>query len=573
MHGHGSPWLFLVYMVIGHLAHYAQAISVYDCNDPSATIRSIDLTGPAPCPDPDADYNDPVNTSAQIIRTPTRHSTLAYLCTVKRSSIVTPATATDPADPSPASPFWETAVPITGDNCRRTITNAFIELPIGPQSLFIPAPLGQTSSFKFYTNGNCLRDMCHTTNFTSNGFTYNDSYEHTTLRVHVRAVTGTIDRADGTITFNTGQSTYIENGALIDPIAGTFIWDYRTPTGCPQPTTELFAGNVTVYRHKQLGLLDAVVRTQLPNSSYYISLFIIAELTTCRARCFTTQIPDILVCIPSGHHHAAKRISPGAMSEQRHDDLSSRAHSALWSAAVHHSSIDAKVSLQEACHVARFSHFSNLAALTGPPEIRRGALLALFGPGYKSYWAGAVAYVIQCMPTEANVAAFPDCTHEIPVNFQNRTWFVDPLSWTLSDTPTIIPCSPIMPASWRIGERWFCRSGPHRFACTAPAQLRSTAASIHFSAETRFRMSNIFSPTQITAHQQFLRVMDSGRTYTSPAPTSSKLPAIVPVPHVGPDGIIYGSYRPSSTNSPSTRRPRYDTINYGRERRDTIDEV
>ncbi len=62
------------------------------------------------------------------------------------------------------------------------------------------------------------------------------------------------------------------------------------------------------------------------------------------------------------------------------------------------------------------------------------------------------------------------CTQEIPVTYQGRDAYVEPLSLVVQRSATPVKCKKKTPPRWRIGKEWIC-GYPEIRPCNGPGQL------------------------------------------------------------------------------------------------------
>jgi hypothetical protein len=133
---------------------------------------------------------------------------------------------------------------------------------------------------------------------------------------------------------------------------------------------------------------------------------------------------------------------------------------------------------QEAiCQVERKSLFNKLQALASGNKY---ALHDIYGPGFKIYLSGSVAYVAQCIPVEARVYDPVNCTQEIPAEIGSKEFgnvtkkYANAQTMILQDFPTRVPCTKEYPPKWKIEGQWYCSYPSVRECNNAPTQLNLT---------------------------------------------------------------------------------------------------
>ncbi|XP_058461096.1 uncharacterized protein LOC131436404 [Malaya genurostris] len=91
-------------------------------------------------------------------------------------------------------------------------------------------------------------------------------------------------------------------------------------------------------------------------------------------------------------------------------------------------------------------------------------------PRYTAVVAGEVLHILECKPVYVTYRTSERCYQEIPVNYNNATMFLTPVTRILQKRGTEIDCTPILPAKFRFGNRWYTTDGRLR-ETTSPNKL------------------------------------------------------------------------------------------------------
>jgi hypothetical protein len=94
---------------------------------------------------------------------------------------------------------------------------------------------------------------------------------------------------------------------------------------------------------------------------------------------------------------------------------------------------------------------SQAAGREGP-----GGIARLFGIGHLLLRSGGAAYVARCRMVVVELRNHTTCTQEIPVTYQGRDAYVEPLSLVVQKSATPVKCRSKTPPRWRIGREWIC---------------------------------------------------------------------------------------------------------------------
>lgn len=71
------------------------------------------------------------------------------------------------------------------------------------------------------------------------------------------------------------------------------------------------------------------------------------------------------------------------------------------------------------------------------------------------YTAIVAAEVLECKPVFVTYESKEDCYQEIPVKYNNRSMFMAPVTRILQLRGTEMDCTPLLPAKFTIGGRWY----------------------------------------------------------------------------------------------------------------------
>lgn len=173
----------------------------------------------------------------------------------------------------------------------------------------------------------------------------------------------------------------------------------------------------------------------------------------------------------------------------------------------------------EICENRRGTASARLEAIAGsnnPYSLRK-----TFGRGHLVVKAGATAYVTTCLPVEVIPTVYHNCTEEIPVLFRNKTVFVDPLSFVIRSTGTVVVCNDIAPPRWEIAGAWYC-SYPDIRECHTPRLLPIDPVNISTSWTTSTGLGrSIYSEEQIRSFNEFKESAGTRSAYLADAASTS----------------------------------------------------
>ena len=486
----------------------------YDCEAPSTTVTKIDLTEPRICATAASHYSAPVDIVVEVIQTDLERSVEILACKAYTTKVVTRC-GLDSISYGSHTSVLRRPIEISVSACRNALMM---------ESLFLagrafPIEVNKMHMVEFFSHGALdQNNHCATEAFTSGGIKYDNSYETTRVEYRVRRITARLDSDRDELVLIDGLRVRYSDGQASDVAYGTMSWEVAA-SDCETGLSKIFHGPAKLFKvdATPTSVLNALVMIDFERRTGGFTLR--AVKTTCRRTVFSTQTPGLAILIVQEHERGMEEVlfRPEALSDYlaattQRDFLYLRSQMSLFQklAAIN----------RLICENTRAVLFNTLndAAHGNPYSFR-----SIFGRGHQILRGSAAAYVIRCAPVDVEVAPFPNCTSELPVrrNGSNRTEFLDALSFTLSGTPTIYPCSDLVESSFKIGSRWLCRSSGSPRACSPPTQLDiDVAGEITLAEDLGAQLGNgLYSAEQLSAHRLFLR------TYQARSPIVSKLAA------------------------------------------------
>ena len=493
----------------------AATITGYDCHHEDTLFSAVSLQSPAKCPDIESNYDKPVRQDFQILQTmealPLGRS---YRCQLRVSKVVNRCSDIGSKIYGTHFPLWNQVIKISEKDCkeayrRRTLTYE------GKKMTF---DLGEPVQFSYWSHGHVDTDgYCYWKDkFFSEGVIYTWSVQQVMASLLVEDVSGTYDVLEDKVTFPTlGLSGNYAPRMMQDWEAGTLIWEKPSAEDCSKTVSEVYRGPAWVHkRSAQMGeYQDAIILINSTSTNQYAGLVIKELNRPCGHICYRTHIPQLSIC--------PWTTESDEMGNGKRDDLfnpSADTARVNIQTQLGHMHFGTHLEVSEAfrqvsqtlCELDRKILGNKLQAIAG--ESTPYALMDLYGPGYTSYIAGAVAYIAKCVPVQLARAEYANCTHEIPVKYNGNPMFMNPITRIIQRHPTELPCSDVMQVRWQLtGDKWFC-AGPQIRNCESPLLLEPLAPKKMDVDFTTGMGRGIYTDDQLRAHQRF----DNSRTSRVP---------------------------------------------------------
>lgn len=93
-------------------------------------------------------------------------------------------------------------------------------------------------------------------------------------------------------------------------------------------------------------------------------------------------------------------------------------------------------------------------------------------PGYTARISGEIIYITQCKATSVSYLPMPNkCYQEIPVSYDNKTYFIQPRTKLLTQIGTELKCNPITRPVFRLEDGWYTTAADSMIRVAAPEEL------------------------------------------------------------------------------------------------------
>ena len=504
----------MLLLVLAAALQVAGALTVYDCDRPVHSVQAVDLMNPKECPSPERDYQPPQLHRAIIIQTDPGSTNFGFQCLITRSRDVTYC-GVDSWTGVTESPIWEERVELTGKQCREIVETGEFKT----EGQVFKTPVNSYTTHSYYSHGKVATsgyyaNRCETTAFYRGDKYFDNHYEITKRKVTIKNITGSVDLAEGQVTFQNGLRAPVGQLVMQDEFEGTIVWD-KKEHHCEEEISLVYQGQAEVHRRRDRGdsWKDALLMVKDQNRQQFAGFVLQSEKVKCNQKCHTTQLRGLLVCLYNAWENPPTDLKFKPVNEPNKADL--QAQMAFLHITTQLQFYNKFTQFSSAlCELRRSQLVTKLQAIIGANNPY--SLTELYGPGHMIVKAGLAAYVIRCARVEATKAEYKNCTEEVPVMINGTLRFADPYSWVVQNLPTVLPCSAISPVRWSIHGRWFCAT-PCVHSCDPPTQLNVTVGG-DLDREDSTRRDDalnalgggLYSPEQLQQNRAF-RISQSSR--------------------------------------------------------------
>lgn len=481
----------------------ATSLQVFDCQHPEVTYKVIDLVQPATCPDPINDYAPEQESTIQILQVGTAVPVAGFLCHVTITKEVTRC-GLDSITYGTTWPVWKQQWQIDPSACRKAVDTGRLKVD---NDLYTLRP-GEQHTFTHYSHGSFDTDgRCKVASFSTGGRSYSKSVERTIIDIELKHIHGTYNTAHGKVKFANGVMGNFKDGIVRDAYVGTILWNNTEPD-CESSVSPIYHGKAKI--HRRLGdgkrLTGSIVVVQNKTTNQFAGLVLKEAIATCGVHAYTTQLNGLVVYLLRSNDSPILNDYKPNFDIQRADLGSQISYLHVTT----NLRMERKFEeiLAELCDLDRKTLYNKLQAVA---DHNPYALLDLYGHGHQVHVAGAVAYVLSCVPVEASRVAHKNCTVEIPVMVNDTARFADPLTYVLREFANVIPCSSTMPVRWLIQQLWYCVT-PSTITCGTPVRLNLTTVQLEQEDHDDFLLglgAGAFTEDQKAENARYLFAADA----------------------------------------------------------------
>lgn len=286
-------------------------------------------------------------------------------------------------------------------------------------------------------------------------------------------VSVSISHMDGSVSFEDdalhvpgGVKCRYSKGTCEDSHLGEMFWDTIPSDVCSaEKVNVLFTGWSNVSESKGVESTSKIYTVN--NGDMLFSLRITGKYNLCNLDSYTTEHPKLIVVRSQGQafYHKKKRITPSKM------DLFTYVNSKF----VHierniQTNMEAlyKTIIRQSCELERHVLKTRLhIAGQNPNEF---ALLTMESLGYTGMVVGEVVYISKCMPVHVTIRKADTCYKELPVLYNNQTYFMVSKYHLLQKHGEQIDCNSIYNGMYKLEGKWY-RTYPTIHDTQAPQQL------------------------------------------------------------------------------------------------------
>lgn len=315
--------------------------------------------------------------------------------------------------------------------------------------------------------GHVKGSTCKGGTYTTPMYTWVDALVYYEYDITLYDYIATVDIENDQIILKRGLTCTYSHGQCLDSEEGYTTWSVNLNRICEDVEFEvLYEGNVnkTIDNSQQLNANHAVYSTI--SDAHLFSIRTREATKICGHSGYKTDHPRILIVEVTGFRSPFRKQPNG-----KNYDLFTYFNSKIT---LVENYIGQKLNdvytniMTEMCKLDKTIMETKLTlARLNPTEFVSSIVKR---SGYTAVVAGEVIHILQCKPVYVTPRVSERCYQEIPVTHNNKTMFLAPVTRIVQTRGTEIDCTPLLPAKFMFGGRWYTTDGRLR-ETTTPNKL------------------------------------------------------------------------------------------------------
>lgn len=453
---HKMKLIQFIYLLILHKLAYT--LIAFDCETPTTNISVISIKKVKPCPEPSYEYQEYPVTVKVIQRNDIRlqyvqtciveiNRLIMYCGMHSHSSIVSGALAN----------FIH---PVGAEECRNI--HRYKTLNLYNHNIAKIQMNGTTTASITLFGYTKMDGSCKGVSYTENGKTWENVIVEANIKIQTKDYYAQVKLESNEISLMGGITCPYLDGYCLDTIYGETTWNYITDRSCDKDLSLLYQGTARSINGSKTGRYIVV-----EENGRIFAFSLIKTFVLCAQEIWQTEHPKIMIIV----NDITNIINPSMTFLPQNTDLMLYVNSKFlyveqaYKRSLSHLYID---TIHRRCLMQREILTNRL--LLAPLTPNAVSALVKSSLGYVGRILGEVLYVMKCTPRIVTIRRTNKCYHELPIDVNNQSKFMAPLTHIIQNHAEEITCNSVTPPLYQIEGQWIGLT-PYPTFKTTPKQL------------------------------------------------------------------------------------------------------
>ncbi|XP_062702438.1 uncharacterized protein LOC134285524 [Aedes albopictus] len=461
-------WLSLV-VILSFIALIAgfesKGLIAYDCANPEVNMTSYSLLDVESCV-PHMNNLSSSQVSIQVLQRNVRTTTRVFQCKVIIKRSIKHCGAFSHVSEYQYG-YSYIVKEFNSEECRKV--HALGTVALTHDRLIHELKLNTTTHGETLIIGSLSGSKCYGGTYSTPFYTWTNALVFYEYEISLFDYIAHVDIENDQISLRKGLYCPYSLGRCLDSEEGYLTWDMNLNKSCEDTEFEvIYEGlvNKTMNSEPAVHLSTAVIYSTISESQIF-SIKTRKLTRICGYSGFTTDHPRILIIENSNFKSPfSKKVESG-----KNLDLFTYFNSKI-TIVEHYIGQNLNdiynMVMTEMCKLDRTIMETKLTLARLNPNEFVSSIMK--GNGYTAVVAGEVLHVLECKPVYVSPKASERCYQELPVNYNNITMYLAPVTRILQTRGTEIDCTPLLPVKFKFGSRWYTTDGRLRES-TSPNKL------------------------------------------------------------------------------------------------------
>lgn len=495
--------VLLITLAITPLLRSSLALSAFDCRGTSINKTTISLVETPSCIPKNSNITSSI-ISAVVTQTTSVSSVKFYRCQVEAFHIVQRCGVS--IDTWHNGGMYSEVHPITREECKDMVDSGFLNLRWGGEATRLSLPKGGKYSYPYTSYGSISSDGSCThggTLVSPDGRKWERALRHTRLEITYTDGIARLFHDEDVLRFPNGVSCPGSAERCEHSGYGHIFWKKPSPDCDSENSKEsvVYSGNAALLTDMDHNG-DKYIQVNQGHYDFQIKL-LKTDVSVCGFKSYSTEHPRLFVTILGQD----MPIFPLKRAVDSQDvNLLNYVNSKFIYVLRHtKKEVDKLFDLfyQERCKMQnRITENLMTLALLSPKEF---AYQYFKSPGYTAVVRGEVVHVARCR----EVAIVPmkvseDCYNELPVVYNNETWFMTPRTRILVRVGTIVECASDLGPQFLLNGRWVTPTSTGLMTVREPIIITPEPLSYEFERLDDLAANGLYTSDTIQKYQNIL---------------------------------------------------------------------
>lgn len=474
----------------------AHGFIAYDCNGPKINITSFNSLFVEPC-EPPSEINTQLIPRIQLLQKTDTYLTPYKTCSIiinyfiSRCSLLEDAQMVD-------NGFFTEILELGSARCSEIHQKLTYHLPNG--GIITGLKINETTLSSVTVAGFIDRHgNCKGTTFSSEKGTWQEAIVQANYKITLTEGLAIVNHKQNTLTLPTGSTLKLSNQYGLDNYKGEVVWDANTYDCETHEFTILYDGPATLITSSN----DKTTRTYLVESDQIVfALQHIKSTFICNIPATQTDHSQLTIIIDPlfFHYFKTKNIHPQNIDLMAYINTKLVYIDNRFKASVTTLYTDL---IQKQCELERKVLLYRLTLATY--SLSEFAYSMGEGPGYTALKAGEIIYLLKCKPVEVEISQKNTiCYDELPVIYNNQSYFMAPKTRTLQKFGTELDCNHILPSAFLLDGEWYTSSQNIREIKRPQSLKPSTKWTWTYKSIEHLMTAGIYNYDTMKQFQQYL---------------------------------------------------------------------